>query len=151
MNVMDKNPNENTNNSATNTNVQTSSKKLSEEAKRKLLELNAELQEQRNSADPNFIKFKKGGETKVLRFEPELTRKENVKYPDNPKPILQCKFYASERIDGNKWTRVREWTVAPTWSKLIIPLLVKGFVTLEVTRTGSGINDTSYGVTPFIE
>ena len=66
---------------------------------------------------------------------------------------LQYKFYASELLDKkeNKCTKVREWTVSPTWAKLIIPLLLKGFLTLKVTRTGSGINDTSYSVTPFVE
>ncbi|MGB8024070.1 MAG: hypothetical protein WCF06_07105 [Nitrososphaeraceae archaeon] len=74
-------------------------------------------------------------------------------YPNNPKPALQYKFYASELLDKkeNKCAKVREWTVSPTWAKLIIPLLLKGFLTLKVTRTGSGINDTSYSVTPFVE
>jgi hypothetical protein len=31
---------------------------------------------------------------------------------------------------------------------LVVSLLLKGFLTLEVTRRGSGINDTSYSVTP---
>jgi hypothetical protein len=87
--------------SITTTSNQVSSKKLSEDAKRKLLELNAQLQEQSNSDDTNYIKFK-AGDTKVLKFEPDLTRTDNVPYPDNPKPTLQYKFYASERIEGNK-------------------------------------------------
>ena len=67
--------------------------------------------------------------------------------------LYSDKFYASELIDKKeqKWTKVREWTVAPRRSKLIIPLLLKGFLTLEVTRTGSDRNDTSYSVTPFVE
>jgi hypothetical protein len=136
--------------STTTTSNQVSSKKLSEEAKRKLLELNTQLQEQRNSDDTNYIKFK-AGETKVLKFEPELTRTDNVSYPDNPKPTLQYKFYASERIEGNKWTKVREWTTAPRWAKLVIALLLKDFLTQEVTRTGSDKNDTTYTPIPFIE
>jgi hypothetical protein len=132
----------------------TSSTKLSEEAKQKLLELQTQLQEQQsNSENSNYIKFKKGYDCKVLRFEAERTRPENVLYPNNPKPSLQYKFYACELMDKkeNRWTKVREWTVSPTWAKLIIPLLLKGFLTLEVTRTGSGINDTSYSVTPYVE
>jgi hypothetical protein len=133
---------------------QASSTKLSEEAKQKLMELQSQLQEQQsNSENSNYIKFKKGYDCKVLRFEAERARTDNVLYPNNTKPSLQYKFYASELIDKkeNRWTKVREWTVSPTWAKLIIPLLLKGFLTLEVTRTGSAINDTSYSVTPFVE
>ena len=134
--------------------VSTSSTKLSEEAKQKLLELQVQLQEQQsNSENSKYIKFDKGYDCKVLRFEAERTRTDDVPYPNNPKPTLQYKFYASELIDKkeNRWTMVREWTVSPTWAKLIIPLLLKGFLTLEVTRTGSGINYTSYSVTHFVE
>jgi hypothetical protein len=75
----------------------TSSTKLSEEAKQKLLELQTQLQEQQsNSENSNYIKFKKGYDCKVLRFEAERTRPENVLYPNNPKPSLQYKFYACE-------------------------------------------------------
>ena len=50
--------------------VQVSSTKLSEEAKQKLLELQTHLQEQQsNSENSNYIKFKKGYDCKVLRFE----------------------------------------------------------------------------------
>jgi hypothetical protein len=90
----------------------------------------------------------------MLTIDPERTHTEYVPYNNgNQKPMLQYKFYASELIDKKeqKWTKVREWTVSLTWEKLIIPLLLKGFLTLEVTRTGSGINDTSYSVTPFVE
>jgi hypothetical protein len=131
-----------------------SSTTLSEEAKQKLSELQTQLQEQQsNSGNGNYIKFKKGYDCKVLRFEAERTRTDNVLYPNNPKPTLQYKFYASEHIDKkeNRWTKVREWTVSPTWAKLIIALLLKGFLTQEITRTGSSINDTSYSVTPFVE
>jgi hypothetical protein len=66
---------------------------------------------------------------------------------------IPTRGYATELIDKkeNRWTKVREWTVSPTWAKLIVPLLLKGFLTLEVTRTGSSINDSSYSVTPFVE
>jgi hypothetical protein len=134
----------------------TSSTKLSEEAKQRLLELQMQLQEQqRNSENSKYIKFKKGQDYKVLRIDPERTQTEYVSYNNNAnqRPTLQYKFYASELIDKKelKWSKVREWTVSPRWAKLIIPLLLKGFLTLEVTRTGSGINDTSYSVAPFVE
>jgi hypothetical protein len=133
---------------------QASSTKLSEEAKQKLLDLQTQLQEQQNNSEnSNYIKFKKGYDCKVLRFEAERTHIDNVLYPNNPKLTLQYKFYASELIDKkeNRWTKVREWTVSPTWAKLIIALLLKGFLTQEITRTGSSINDTSYSLTPFVE
>jgi len=134
----------------------TSSTKLSEEAKQKLLQLQAQLQEHNNNSNPensNYIKFKKGYDYKILKLDPERTHTEYVQYEQNQKPTLQYKFYASELIDKKEqnWTRLREWTLAPTWAKLVIPLLLKGFLTLEVTRTGSSINDTSYSVTPFVE
>jgi hypothetical protein len=135
----------------------TSSTKLSQEAKQKLLELQAQLQEHgNNNSNPEnskYIKFDKGHDYKVLKLDPELTHTEYVQYEGNQKPTLQYKFYASELIDKKeqRWTKVREWTVSPTWAKLIIPLLLKGFLTLEVTRTGSSISDTSYSVTPFVE
>jgi hypothetical protein len=130
------------------------STKLSEEAKNKLLELQAELQQNsNNSENNNYIKFKQGHDFKVLKFEPEKTHTEYVEYPNNPKPTLQYKFYASELIDKkqNRWTKVREWTISPTWARSVISLLLKGFLTLEVTRTGSDRNDTSYNVVPFLE
>jgi hypothetical protein len=66
-----------------------SSAKLSEEAKQKLLELQIQLQEQqRNSENSNYIKFKKGYDCKVLRFEAERTSAESIVYPNNPKPTL---------------------------------------------------------------
>jgi hypothetical protein len=63
----------------------------------------------------------------------EGTRTDNVLYPKKPKLTVQYKFYASELIDKkeNRWTMVREWTVSPTWAKLIIPL----FLTLELFST----------------
>ena len=135
--------------------AQTLGAKLSEEAKQKLLELQTQLQEQqRNSENSMYIKFKKGQDYKVLRVDAERVYTEYVQYNNgNQKSTLQYKFYASELIDKKqqKWSKVREWTVSPRWAKLIIPLLLKGFLTLEVTRTGSGINDTSYSVTPFVE
>jgi len=55
---------------------QASSTKLNEEAKQKLLDLQTQLQEQQsNSENNNYIKFKKGYDCKVLRFEAERTTK----------------------------------------------------------------------------
>ncbi|MFL6419367.1 MAG: hypothetical protein ACJ71P_08145, partial [Nitrososphaeraceae archaeon] len=91
--------------------INQASTKLSEEAKQKLLELQTQLQEQQsNSQNSNYIKFKKGYDCKVLRFEAERTRTDNVLYPNNTKPSLQYKFYASELLDKkeNRCTKVRE-------------------------------------------
>jgi hypothetical protein len=132
-----------------------SNQQLSEEAKNKLVELQAKLQEHINSIESSseYIKFKQGYDSKVLNIEPERTTPENVSYNGNQNPVLQYKFYARELIDkkAQKWTKVREWTVSPRWANLVVSLLLKGFLTLEVTRRGSGINDTSYSVTPFVE
>ena len=140
--------------SSTESNQASTNTKLSEEAKQNLSELLAQLQEHTtNSENSNYIKFKQGQDYKVLNIDPERTHTEYVQYKENEKPTLQYKSYASELIDKKeqKWTRVREWTIAPRWAKLIIPLLLKGFLTLEVTRTGFDRNDTSYSVTPFVE
>jgi hypothetical protein len=136
-------------------NIVENTTKLSEDAKNKLLELQVELQQNRNNSEnnSNYIKFKQGHDFKVLRFEPEKTHTKYVQYPNNPKPTLQYKFYASELLDKKqvRWTKVREWTISPTWASSVISLLLKGFLTLEVTRTGSDRNDTSYNVVPFLE
>jgi hypothetical protein len=132
-----------------------SNNKLTEEARSKLLELQAKLQEHIHSIEgsSDYIKFKQGYDSKILNIEPERTKPENVSYNGNQNPVLQYKFYARELIDKKtqKWTKVREWTVSPRWANLVVSLLLKGFLTLEVTRRGSGINDTSYSVTPFVE
>lgn len=136
----------------TNNQVQTATT-LSEEARQKLLELQGQLQEQLNRSEiSDYIKLK-DGDHKILRFEPERTRTELISYEENQKPVLQYKFYASELVNEqqNTWTNVREWTISPKWANLVIPLLVKGFLVLEVIRTGSGMNNTNYSVIPYLK
>lgn len=126
---------------------------LSAEARQKLLELQGQLQERLNRSEiSDYIKLK-DGDHKILRFEPERTRTELISYEENQKPVLQYKFYASELVDEqqNTWTNVREWTISPKWANLVIPLLVKGFLVLEVIRTGSGMNNTNYTVIPYLK
>lgn len=124
---------------------------LTEEAKQTLLELQTEFQQQEQlnrSEISDYIKIM-AGDRKKLRFEPARTRKEMVTFKEGEEPVLQYKFYASELIDEQKelWTRVREWTISPRWAKLVIPLLLRGFLTLEITRIGSDKN-TNYTVVP---
>lgn len=124
---------------------------LTEEAKQTLLELQTEIQQQEQlnrSEISDYIKIM-AGDRKKLRFEPARTRKEMVTFKEGEEPVLQYKFYASELIDEQKdlWTRVREWTISPRWAKLVIPLLLRGFLTLEITRIGSDKN-TNYTVVP---
>jgi hypothetical protein len=68
-----------------------------------------------------------------------------ITFKEGEEPVLQYKFYASELLveQQDLWSKVREWTISPRWAKLLIPLLRKGFLTLEVTRTGSDRN-TNY-------
>ncbi|MGC1133659.1 MAG: hypothetical protein WA941_12615 [Nitrososphaeraceae archaeon] len=124
---------------------------LTEEARQTLLELQTEIQQQEQlnrSEISDYIKIM-AGDRKKLRFEPARTRKEMVTFKEGEEPVLQYKFYASELIDEQKelWTRVREWTISPRWAKLVIPLLLRGFLTLEITRIGSDKN-TNYTVVP---
>ena len=88
-----------------------SSNKLTEEARSKLLELQARLHEHINSIEGSseYIKFKQGYDSKILKFKPELTKPDYVSYNGNQNPVLQYKFYASELIDkkAQKWTKVR--------------------------------------------
>jgi hypothetical protein len=124
---------------------------LTEEAKQKLQELQTQLQEQEQlsrSEISDYIKFR-DGDRKILRFDPVRTRKEMISFKENEESVLQYKFYASELLDKQQdtWTRVREWTVSTRWAKLVIPLLIRGFLTLEVTRTGSDKN-TNYTAIP---
>jgi hypothetical protein len=138
-------------NSNPNNNVQTTTI-LSEEAKHKLLELQAQLQEQINRSDiSDYIKFK-DGDQKILKFEAERTREALVSYEENKDPVQQYKFYASELVNEQQstWTQVKEWTISPKWANLVIQLLVKGFLTLEVIRKGSGMN-TNYSITPYLK
>jgi hypothetical protein len=111
---------------------------LSEEAKHKLLELQAQLLERINRSNiSDYIKFK-DGDQKILKFEVERTREALVSFEENKDPVQQYKFYASELVDGQQstWTQVREWTISPKWANHVIQLLVKGFLILEVIRAG---------------
>ena len=91
--------------------------KLSEEARTKLPELQVKLQEHFNNIERNgeYIKFKQGYDSELLRFEPERTKPENVLYNGNQGPGLQYKRYASQIIErkAQNWTKVREWTASP--------------------------------------
>ncbi len=123
---------------------------LSEEARQKLIAMQAKVQEQITRSEiSDYIKFK-DGDQKILRFEPERTKSESVQYYDDQKPVQQYIFYASEMLDGT-WSKVREWTISPKWANLVIQLLIKGFLTLEVIRTGSDRNNTNYSVTPHLK
>jgi len=63
-----------TTSSSTESNQATTNTKLSEEAKQKLSELLAQLQEHTtNSENSNYIKFKQGQDYKVLNIDPERT------------------------------------------------------------------------------
>ena len=44
---------------------------------------------------------------------------------------------------------IKVWEVSRSWSDIIDNLLVKGFLTLEVKRTGAG-KDTSYFFAPVV-
>jgi hypothetical protein len=126
---------------------------LSEEARQVLLELQTKVHEQISKTEiRDYIKLR-DGDHKVLRFEPERTKSEMISYNDNQKPVLQYIFYASELINEqqNAWTRARQWTISPKWANLVISLLVKGFLILEVIRTGSDMNNTNYSVTPYLK
>jgi hypothetical protein len=125
---------------------------LSEEAKQKLIALQAQVQEHINRSEiSDYIKFK-GGDRKILRFKPERTKSEYISYNENQESVLQYKLYASELLDEQQdiWTKVREWTISPKWANLVIQLLLKDFLTLEVIRTGSDKNNTNYSVTPYL-
>ena len=125
---------------------------LSEEARQKLLELQAQLQERAGRTEvSDYIKFR-DGDRKILKYEPERIREALVSYEENQNPVLQYKFYASELLDEQQaiWSKVREWTISPKWADLVIQLLVKGFLILEVIRKGSGIN-TNYSITPYLK
>jgi hypothetical protein len=107
--------------------------KLSEEARTKLPELQVKLQEHFKNIERNgeYIKFKQGYDSELLRFEPERTKPENVLYNGNQVPGLQYKRYASQIIErkAQNWRKVREWTASPRSANPVISLSLKGFLT----------------------
>jgi hypothetical protein len=59
-------------------------------------------------------------------------------------------MYAYKVMDmGNQHAGIQSWEVSRSWSDTIDNLLIKGFLTLEVKRTGAG-TDTKYLFSPAV-
>jgi hypothetical protein len=110
------------------------------------------LKEAKKNTSSGFLKFQPG-ETKVLNFtgdfEPvqrSFKRKNAVGAEEETTKTM----YGYKVMDmGNQDAGIITWEVSRQWSDSIDNLLVKGFLTLEVERKGSG-TDTSYLFSPAV-
>ena len=60
-------------------------------------------------------------------------------------------LYAYKVIDvQNRDAGVQTWEISRQWSDTADNLLAKGFLTLEIKRTGSSMSDTNYLISPAV-
>jgi hypothetical protein len=110
------------------------------------------LKEAKKNAGGSFLKIQ-SGEVKTLQFTGDMEpvqrtfkrKKENGEEEENKKIMYAYKVLDMQRQDEG----IKVWEVSKSWSDNIDNLLVKGFLTLEVKRTGAG-TDTSYLLAPIV-
>jgi hypothetical protein len=110
------------------------------------------LKETKKNAGGSFLKIQ-SGEVKTLQFTGDMEpvqrtfkrKKENGEEEENKKIMYAYKVLDMQRQDEG----IKVWEVSKSWSDNIDNLLVKGFLTLEVKRTGAG-TDTSYLLAPIV-
>jgi hypothetical protein len=111
------------------------------------------LKEAKKSISSGFLKLQ-AGETKILQFTGDMEpvqrtfKRKNEKGIEEEGPMKT--MYAYKVLDmAHQDEGVKIWEVSRTWSDNIDNLLEKGFLTLEVKRTGAA-TDTSYLFSPAI-
>lgn len=110
------------------------------------------LKEAKKNAGGSFLKLQ-SGEVKILQFTGDMEpvqrtfkrKKENGEEEVSTKIMYAYKVLDMERQDEG----IKVWEVSRSWSDNIDNLLVKGFLTLEVKRTGAA-TDTSYLFAPVV-
>ena len=110
------------------------------------------LRESKKNSGGGFLKLQ-SGEVKILQFTGEMEpvertfnrKKENGEDEKSTKTMYAYKVLDMERQDDG----IKVWEVSRSWSDNIDNLLVKGFLTLEVKRTGAA-TDTSYLFAPVV-
>ena len=111
------------------------------------------LRESKKNSAGGFLKLQ-SGDVKILQFTGEMEpvsatfnrKKENGEDEKSTKTMYAYKVLDMERKDEG----VKVWEVSRSWSDNIDNLLVKGFLTLEVKRTGAA-TDTSYLFAPVVK
>ena len=111
------------------------------------------LKEVKKNAEGNFLKFQ-SGDVKILHFTGDIEpvqrsfkRKNDKGEEEVSAPKIMYAYKVLESDHQNEGIKV--WEVSRSWSDIIDNLLVKGFLTLEVKRTGAG-KDTSYFFAPIV-
>jgi hypothetical protein len=115
---------------------------FTEDMKRKIAEVNAEIEKQSTSSGL-YLKFK-DGETKTLSFDPSKTHSEPVEYEEG-KPVMRWKYYVREL--SSEMNQEKEWTVGINMAKELQKWIAKGYFVMNITRRGSDLQ-TKYDVDP---
>ena len=111
------------------------------------------LKEAKKNAEGSFLRFQ-SGDVKVLHFTGDIEpvqrsfKRKNDKGEEEvsaPKTMYAYKVLESQHQNEG----IKVWEVSRSWSDNIDNLLIKGFLTLEVKRTGAG-TDTSYLFAPIV-
>lgn len=126
-------------------------KKVTEDQAKRLKEMLDRLnQRSATGGNGSFLKIK-DGECKRLQFDFDKYSEEEVKYPSNPsKAVHRVKFMVKEVLNGKTADVEKEWTASSTAGKIVLKWLAKGYDCFDVSRTGSGLNDTRYEVDPVL-
>ena len=94
------------------------------------------------------------GDTKTLEFTGDMEAyrrhsKERIEKTGLEGESAPKTLYAYKVIDvQNRDAGVQTWEISRQWSDTADNLLAKGFLTLEIKRTGSSISDTNYLISP---
>lgn len=145
-----------TSNQDANSSLAIASEKEREEQKESILDKvkrNVEkLKEAKKNAGGSFLKIQPG-EVKILQFTGDMEpvqrtfKRKNEKNEEETSTKL---MYAYKVLDmEHQEEGIKVWDLSRSWSDNVDNLLVKGFLILEVKRTGAG-TDTNYLFAPVV-
>jgi hypothetical protein len=115
----------------------------------------AKLKEVKKEQSTGFVKIQPG-ETKILEFTGDVEAVQKTFKRKNEKTGLEedsapKTLFAYKVIDtNNRDAGVQTWEISRQWSDTADNLLQKGFLTLEIKRTGASMNDTHYLISPVV-
>ena len=112
----------------------------------------ARAQETKKNMGGTFLKIE-SGETKVLQFTGDIEpiqrtfkrKKDDGTEEESTKTLFSYKVMDLDNQDEG----LKLWQVSKSWSDSIDNLLLEGFITLKVKRTGAG-TDTNYLFSPVV-
>jgi hypothetical protein len=128
---------------------------LNAETRSRLEALSTQFDEQlsKGGTDATYLKIA-SGQTKALLFDPEQIKQITVNYPSDPNtPVkrVQCMVKeANEKGNVPKDAELQDWTTSVTAGRDVLRWVLKGFTILDVERTGSGLRDTKYMISPHL-